>query len=104
MFSINVSVFSDLLNLSLRIDTFSSNSFWFILLVIVLPQVIENITVLVNNVPLMIEQSKVYLKIILDNLSLSEDMVASIEGFQNVFWTGIVSSVSKYAPSLMTGV
>ena len=75
-----------------------------ILLVIVLPQVIENITVLVNNVPLMIEQSKVYLKIILDNLSLSEDMVASIEGFQNDFWTGIVSSVSKYAPSLMTGV
>lgn len=75
-----------------------------ILLVIVLPQVIENITMLVNNVPLMIEQSKVYLKIILDNLSLSEDMVASIEGFQNDFWTGIVSSVSKYAPSLMTGV
>lgn len=75
-----------------------------ILLVIVLPQLIDNITTLVNNIPLMIEQSEIYLNIILDNFSLSEDIITSIEGFQNDLWNGIVTSVSKYGPSLVNGV
>lgn len=75
-----------------------------ILLVIILPQIIENLVTLTNNIPTMLETGEKYLDIIIEKLSLDEQIVKNIENLMNDFGTTILSYVSKVAPTIMTTV
>lgn len=75
-----------------------------IILTIILPQVIDNLTTLANNFPLMMDKTEVYLQSVLSSLSLDSDIVKTIEDYQNQIGSTLLNSVSKFAPSLLTGI
>lgn len=75
-----------------------------ILLVIILPQIIENLVTLTNNIPTMLETGEKYLDIIIEKLSLDDQIVKNIENLMNDFGTTILSYVSKVAPTIMSTV
>lgn len=75
-----------------------------IILTIILPQVIDNLTTLANNLPSMMDKTEVYLQTLLNSLSLDSDIVKMIEEYQNQIGSAMLSSVSKFAPSLLTGI
>lgn len=72
-----------------------------ILLVIILPQIIDNLVTLTNNIPTMLDTAKDYLNMIIKNLSLNAEIVKTIETLVNDLGTTILSSVSKVAPTVM---
>lgn len=72
-----------------------------ILLVIILPQIIDNLVTLTNNIPGMLETAEEYLDIIIGNLSLDQEILNTIESFQKDFGSAVLSSVSKVAPTVM---
>ncbi len=75
-----------------------------IIMVIILPQVVDNITALINNLPGMFKQSESYLQILLEQLKLNEDIAKEITVIQNDLGSAIISFISALVPSFVDGI
>ena len=75
-----------------------------ILIMVVLPQVIDNIKTLIDNLPAIFNQVEEWLNYILKEINLSEDVMQKIETTQQDIGQTILKQLSSWVPSIALGV
>lgn len=76
----------------------------FVIVIIVLPQVISNIKLFVQNLPMALKQIEDWLNYFLSQVHLSSDIVIKIEEFQKNFGETLITKITTWAPSIAIGV
>lgn len=75
-----------------------------LIVMVVLPQVIENIRMLIDNLPSIFAQIEEWLNYFLKEVNLSSDMLIKIEEFQQNFGQTILTKLTTWVPSIALGV
>lgn len=75
-----------------------------ILIMVVLPQVIENIKTLIDNLPGAFQQIEEWLNYFLKEVHISPDVMDKIEKFQQSFGQTLLSKLSTWVPGIALGV
>lgn len=75
-----------------------------ILIMVVLPQVIDNVKTLIDNLPAIFNQVEEWLNYILKEINLSEDVMQKIETTQQNMGQTILKQLSSWVPSIALGV
>lgn len=76
----------------------------FIVIMVILPQVIENVKLLISNMPHIIDTAEDWFIYFSEQVHISSDIVEKIEKFQESLGTGILDKVSTWVPSIAIGV
>lgn len=76
----------------------------FVVIMVILPQVIENIKTLINNMPEIIETAQEYIYYFSQQIHISEDIIVKLENMQATLGTSILTKVSSWVPSIAVGV
>ena len=71
---------------------------------VVLPQVIENIRMLIDNLPGIFSQIEEWLNYFFKEVHLSKDILIKIENFQQNLGQTILGKLSTWVPSIAIGV
>lgn len=76
----------------------------FLLIMVVVPQVVDNVRVLIENLPGIFSQAEQWVNEFLKDIRLSEDMLVKINEIQTQLAQTILSALSSWVPSIATGV
>ncbi len=75
-----------------------------LIVMVVLPQVIENIRMLIDNLPSIFAQIEEWLNYFLKEVNLSSNILVKIEEFQQNFGQTILTKLTTWVPSIALGV
>lgn len=75
-----------------------------VLIMVVLPQVIDNVRTLIDNLPEIFRQVEEWLDYFLKEVKISPDIMTKIEEFQQSFGQTVLSKLSTWVPSIALGV
>ena len=75
-----------------------------VIIMVVLPQVIENIRMLIDNLPGIFSQIEEWLNYFFKEVHLSKDILIKIENFQQNLGQTILGKLSTWVPSIAIGV
>lgn len=74
-----------------------------LLIIVVIPQVVDNVKQLITNMPEILNQAKLWLETLLNDLNISTDLINQIEDMQNNLGKTLFGYVSTWAPSIASG-
>ncbi|MEG0452126.1 MAG: AI-2E family transporter [Coprobacillus sp.] len=75
-----------------------------IVVLVILPQVIDNVKLLIDNMPATITQIEEFLNKFMKQFNASPDIVKKVQEFQETFGDTILSSITSWVPSIASGV
>lgn len=75
-----------------------------VLIMVVLPQVIDNIRTLIDNMPTIFNQVEKWMDYFLTEVKISPDIMTKIEEFQQTFGKTILSKLTTWVPGIALGV
>ena len=70
----------------------------------VVPQVIENVRTLIDNLPSIFAQAEKWLNYVFEEIRLSPDLLDKINEFQTRFAQAFISTLTAWAPNIASGV
>lgn len=75
-----------------------------LVVMVVVPQVIENIRTLIDNLPSIFAQAEKWLNYVFEEIRLSPDLLDKINEFQTRFAQTFISTLTAWAPNIASGV
>lgn len=76
----------------------------FILIMVILPQIIENIRLLIDNLPANLQQIEEWLNYLLSQIHVSSEVALKIEEFQQNIGNTILTKITSWVPGIALGV
>lgn len=73
-------------------------------IIVILPQIIENVKLLIQNLPSNLNEISMTLEKLLSQVDISYDIVEKIETFQETLVSDILTSMTAWVPSIALGV
>ncbi|MDM8195979.1 AI-2E family transporter [Massilimicrobiota timonensis] len=75
-----------------------------LVVMVVVPQVIENVRTLIDNLPSIFAQAEKWLNYVFEEIRLSPDLLDKINEFQTRFAQTFISTLTAWAPNIASGV
>lgn len=75
-----------------------------LVVMVVVPQVIENVRTLIDNLPSIFAQAEKWLNYVFEEIRLSPDLLDKINEFQTRFAQTFISTLTTWAPNIASGV
>ena len=75
-----------------------------LVVMVVVPQVIENVRTLIDNLPSIFAQAEKWLNYVFEEIRLSPDLLDKINEFQTRFAQAFISTLTAWAPNIASGV
>lgn len=75
-----------------------------LVVMVVVPQVIENVRTLIDNLPSIFAQAEKWLNYVFEEIRLSPDLLNKINEFQTRFAQTFISTLTAWAPNIASGV
>ena len=75
-----------------------------LVVMVVVPQVIENVRTLIDNLPNIFAQAEKWLNYVFEEIRLSPDLLDKINEFQTRFAQTFISTLTAWAPNIASGV
>lgn len=75
-----------------------------LVVMVVVPQVIENVRTLIDNLPSIFTQAEKWLNYVFEEIRLSPDLLDKINEFQTRFAQTFISTLTAWAPNIASGV
>lgn len=75
-----------------------------LVVMVVVPQVIENVKTLIDNLPSIFAQAEKWLNYVFEEIRLSPDLLDKINEFQTRFAQTFISTLTAWAPNIASGV
>lgn len=75
-----------------------------VVMLVILPQVIDNIKMLIDNMPRTITQAEAFLNTFMKQFNASSDIVKKVQEFQQTFGETILKGITSWVPSIASGV
>lgn len=75
-----------------------------VIIMVIVPQVIENVRSLIDNLPEIFAQAEKWMDYLLAEIHLSSDVLERINEFQNRFAQTLLSTLTAWAPGIASGV
>lgn len=72
-----------------------------LLCIIVIPQVVDNLSSLINNLPTMLDNATDYLKVLMEEYNLNKEVIGYIEDYLSKISSYLSSSLSSIIPTLI---
>lgn len=76
----------------------------FIIIMVVLPQVIENVKMLIDNLPEIFRQIEEWINLFLKEVNVSSDIMVKIDEFQKGLGQTVLGKLTTWVPSIALGV
>lgn len=76
----------------------------FLLIMVVVPQVVENVSSFIDNLPTTLNKAEYWLNILLERINASSDLITQFEKYQSALGETIISKLSTWVPGIASGV
>ncbi|MEG0593189.1 MAG: AI-2E family transporter [Coprobacillus sp.] len=75
-----------------------------IIVLVILPQVVDNVKLLIDNMPTTIAQAEEFLNTFMKQFNASPDIIKKVQEFQQTFGETFLKGITSWVPSIASGV